>query len=520
MGRPCPPRPVARGRVNATIDLATLLGVIADHAVLPPPGSLPPDSEELRTALGEIAKGSRSAHATLIRQVAASRHVGFEELVRRAGFVLACVTLPSSGTYYELLGVSPRASSREIRQRWATLIQRYHPDHAGPEGGLGDRARRLIEAYQTLRDPERRRRYDAELSRIRGGWPVVSPVDAPGSWRRLAPAERWRWAPAAIAAVGVVVVVAMVRWAAQPPTIAPRAAPRPTAPAMSEVMPVEAGAVQPSRSSPDAEIDGGSAEPERPSKPSTSRPPLPSLLGRLTEPDSTAAPSAAEARREEERRQPIPGDASHSLPDASRTAVEPPAPPSGGLDAAQGGQRSDRDAAAPSTAPGPKPPPHVVRTPVMSAPDSKPPAIPGPAIASTPSPEPSRANKKAPAPEGWSSLIEAFRGAYERKDVGVLNGLFADDVRERTVMGRRAVQQLYMANFQVLDSIRYEVSQVTAQPGRREGEVLVQGHFRIRAVDARHRSRPLDVSGPIRWTLRREGEAFRIIEIDYDAGRR
>lgn len=512
--------------MSATIDLAALLEVIADHPVLPPPGSLPPDSEELRAVLGEIARGSRSAHAALIRQVASARHVGFEELVRRAGFVLACVTLPSSGTHYELLGISPKASSREIRQRWATLIQRYHPDHAGPEGGLGDQARRLIEAYQTLRDPDRRRRYDAELSRARGGWPVVSPVNAPGSWRKLTPAGRWRWAPAAIAAVGVVVVVAMVRWTAHPPTMAPRAAPRPAEPAMSEVIPADPGPVHPPRSASNSGIDAGSAQPESPPAPSASRPSLPSLLRRLTVVEPTAAPSlgdagtAGEAARENDRAEPITGDASKPPPGTPRTVVEPPAPPPATPDAAHGAHRPGPDVGVPPSASAPKPTPHVMVTPAPSAPERRPPATPAPPVASAPALAPTRANKKAPAPEGWSSLIEAFRGAYERKDVAVLNGLFADDVRERTAVGRRAVQQLYMANFQVLDDIRYEVSQMTAQPGPREGEVLVRGRFRIRAVDARNGARPLDVSGPIHWTLRREGEALRIVGIDYDAGRR
>jgi ketosteroid isomerase-like protein len=124
---------------------------------------------------------------------------------------------------------------------------------------------------------------------------------------------------------------------------------------------------------------------------------------------------------------------------------------------------------------------------------------------------------KAPARESWATLIEAFRGAYERKDIGALSGFFADDVREHTAVGRGAVRQLYVASFQALDHIRYELSQVSARPGHRSGELLVHGRFRIRAVDARHGARPVDVSGPIRWTLRHEGEALRIVGIDYEA---
>ena len=59
--------------------------------------------------------------------------------------------LPRTGTHYEVLGVAPSALREEIRQRWAMLIQRYHPDHFDrSDSWVSDQARRLIEAYQTL----------------------------------------------------------------------------------------------------------------------------------------------------------------------------------------------------------------------------------------------------------------------------------------------------------------------------------------------------------------------------------
>lgn len=514
--------------MSATLDLRTLLDVIADHPVLPPPGSLPPDGEELRAALGEIARGSRSRHASLIREVAASHRVGLEELVRRAGFVLACVSLPSHGTHYDLLGVTPRASSREIRQRWATLIQRYHPDHAGPEGGLGDQARRLIEAYQTLRDPDRRRQYDFELSRAQGEWRVATPVEAPGSWRKLAPPGRWRWAPAAIVAFGVIVVVVIVRWTSHPPATTIRPALRETPPVMGDAAPGESWLVQSPPSPHRAGIGAGTVEPKNIGPPPASQPAplLPSLLSRIPGPESAPAPSAAgatlvaEVRRDEERREPSAGGVA-SLPAPSWPATLEPPPPPVVPDVARGAERSNRDVAVPLAAPGSRPTAPATASPTAPAPGRRPQQETGappstPVVATTPP----RSEPKKPTLESWPALIEAFRSAYERKDVGGLTDLFANDVRERNTVGRGAVQQLYVTNFQVLDRIRYEVSQVTARAGSKEGEVLVQGRFRIRAVDARSGSRPLEVSGPIRWTLRRDGEALRIVGIDYDAGTR
>jgi molecular chaperone DnaJ len=62
---------------------------------------------------------------------------------------------------YALLGLTPGASPADIKRAYRRLSRRYHPD-INP----GDRAaellyQRISEAYGTLIDPERRRRYDA-----------------------------------------------------------------------------------------------------------------------------------------------------------------------------------------------------------------------------------------------------------------------------------------------------------------------------------------------------------------------
>ena len=142
-----------------------LLHTLAAHPVLPSMDRLPANDEVLHALLAELAGGERSRYAEMVGQVATEAGITPEELARRAEFLLACLILPRAGSYYEMLGVAPSARPEEIRQRWATLIQRYHPDHFDrSDGWVSDQARRLIEAYQTLRDPERRRRYDAALA--------------------------------------------------------------------------------------------------------------------------------------------------------------------------------------------------------------------------------------------------------------------------------------------------------------------------------------------------------------------
>jgi hypothetical protein len=63
---------------------------------------------------------------------------------------------------YRELGVSPGASSEAIRQAYLALARRYHPDRAptGRAAEYEERMKRINTAYELLRDPESRRRYD------------------------------------------------------------------------------------------------------------------------------------------------------------------------------------------------------------------------------------------------------------------------------------------------------------------------------------------------------------------------
>jgi hypothetical protein len=142
--------------------------------------------------------------------------------------------------------------------------------------------------------------------------------------------------------------------------------------------------------------------------------------------------------------------------------------------------------------------------------------MPGPSEPKAAGPAKAPAGQR-PIAEDGIALVMAFRDAYERKDLASLMGLLGADVREGDTVGRAAVQQLYVKNFRVLDGIRYEVTQTAAASSSREGELVIQGRFHIRAVYVDERPRPFDVGGPIRWTIRRDGDALRIVGIDYEA---
>ncbi|HEV8673851.1 MAG TPA: hypothetical protein VGX21_07390 [Methylomirabilota bacterium] len=114
------------------------------------------------------------------------------------------------------------------------------------------------------------------------------------------------------------------------------------------------------------------------------------------------------------------------------------------------------------------------------------------------------------------AVIEDFRGAYERKDLRGMMGLLGSEPRDRNVRGRGALEQLYIRNFAALDQIRYELTQLELHPSTGEADLVVEGRYRVRAIRVASPSQPLDVAGPIRWLLRRELGALRIVGIDYD----
>jgi len=69
--------------------------------------------------------------------------------------------------YYDLFQINPRAEIETIERVYRLLAARYHPDN--PRAGDPERFRLISEAYQVLRDPERRKEYDQRFETTQAG---------------------------------------------------------------------------------------------------------------------------------------------------------------------------------------------------------------------------------------------------------------------------------------------------------------------------------------------------------------
>ncbi|MCK5181355.1 MAG: J domain-containing protein, partial [Dehalococcoidia bacterium] len=62
--------------------------------------------------------------------------------------------------YYQILGVSRKASEKEIKQAYRRLARKHHPDINPGDKSAEAKFKEINAAYEVLSNPEKRKKYD------------------------------------------------------------------------------------------------------------------------------------------------------------------------------------------------------------------------------------------------------------------------------------------------------------------------------------------------------------------------
>jgi molecular chaperone DnaJ len=79
--------------------------------------------------------------------------------------------------FYILLGIDKAATLNDVKRAYKRLARKYHPDINPGDRLAAQQFRQIAEAYETLSDPDRRRRYDTGAHRVGTSEPATFGFD-------------------------------------------------------------------------------------------------------------------------------------------------------------------------------------------------------------------------------------------------------------------------------------------------------------------------------------------------------
>jgi curved DNA-binding protein len=82
--------------------------------------------------------------------------------------------------YYKILGVARGAEQEEIQKAYRKQARKYHPD-VNKEKGAEDQFKKVSEAYEVLKNPETRKKYDA----LGQNWKAGDHFTPPSGWQNV-----------------------------------------------------------------------------------------------------------------------------------------------------------------------------------------------------------------------------------------------------------------------------------------------------------------------------------------------
>ncbi len=82
--------------------------------------------------------------------------------------------------YYQTLGVPRTSTQKEIKTAYRNLARKFHPDANKGDKGAEEKFKEITEAYEVLKDPEKRQKYDTLGNNWKAGSDFRPPPDFGG----------------------------------------------------------------------------------------------------------------------------------------------------------------------------------------------------------------------------------------------------------------------------------------------------------------------------------------------------